>query len=120
MLRVQLFLTETPDITPGAEERKRDGPTELRSEAGDLTVATYNIENFPGRLNAETEERLAEIAEQVATLLGSPAVVALQEQQVRARACTPLCRVCRNACRSVDAPEIAGRRSEARLKHRVL
>lgn len=82
---LQLILTETPDITPGPEDRKREGPTRLTSTPSDLTIASYNIENFPGDLDDETEADLAAIAEQVATLLGNPAVVALQEQQVRLR-----------------------------------
>ena len=45
---MQIFLTTTPTVIKGSDSLKIEAPTTLRAGAGELTTATYNIENFPG------------------------------------------------------------------------
>jgi hypothetical protein len=64
-----------------------EGPTILAPTANDVTIATYNIENFPGDLSSSKNDpaaRAAALAGHIVTNMKSPAIVALQELQVPA------------------------------------
>ena len=78
---MQLILTETPRVTPGPENLKQEGPSALSATARQMTIATFNIENFPG--NTSSAKRLKEIAKVIVINLKGPDVVALQEVQAR-------------------------------------
>ena len=72
-------------MTKGPEARKIEGPSALSASADQMTIATFNIENYPGKGGSEAQERVARIGSIIATNLKAPDVVALQEQQVRQR-----------------------------------
>jgi hypothetical protein len=84
---LQLILTETPTLTRGPSSVKREGPTALTAGQNDFTIAIFNVENFPGDLtkSAEVTDKANALGSTIATLLGAPSVVALQELQVQFR-----------------------------------
>jgi hypothetical protein len=88
---VQVVLTETPACArptgKAAPAPAVEGPTALAAAPEELSIATFNIENFPGDGGAATDARLATIAEIVAKKLKGPNVLAMQEQQVRRCLC---------------------------------
>lgn len=72
----EVLATRAVRVAPGGLERET---TELTGTAERVTVATYNVLN----LNPlpETAERMARLGRHIATRLGAPDVVALQEIQ---------------------------------------
>jgi hypothetical protein len=81
---LQVFLTESPTILSSLPDaQKQEQATGLSFQASELSIATWNIENFPGVDSAETNSRLERIAATIVKGLKGPNIVAIQEIQVR-------------------------------------
>lgn len=83
---MQLSLTNEPErLVTAPLSVVLEGPTKLSAGSKDLTVASYNIENFPGDLQSSRNDpaaRSASLARHIITIMRAPAIVALQELQV--------------------------------------
>jgi hypothetical protein len=83
---MQLRLTKDPVRQSAAPLNiVLEGPTKLTPATNDVTIASYNIENFPGDLQSSNNDpaaRAAALARHIVNNMKSPVIVAIQELQV--------------------------------------